>query len=112
MTVRIIEEGLCGRTTAFEDELRLGRKGSAALPMILESQYPLDTAIVMLGTNDCKSVYSLSAATIGKGIELCLDEIQKYRNTSLRAVSCWFRLYRSERIYRNPIKTPNLTKNQ
>lgn len=78
MTVRIIEEGLCGRTTAFEDELRLGRKGSAALPMILESQYPLDTAIVMLGTNDCKSVYSLSAATIGKGIELCLDEIQKY----------------------------------
>jgi lysophospholipase L1-like esterase len=46
--------------------------------MILESQYPLDAAIVMLGTNDCKSVYSLSAATIGKGIELCLDEIQKY----------------------------------
>ena len=26
---RIIEEGLCGRTTVFEDELREGRKGAA-----------------------------------------------------------------------------------
>ena len=31
----------------------------------------------MLGTNDCKSVYGASAHTIGKGIELCLDEIEK-----------------------------------
>lgn len=78
ISVRIIEEGLCGRTTAFEDDLRPGREGASALPMILASQSPLDAAIVMLGTNDCKSVYSVSAATIGKGIELCLDEIQKY----------------------------------
>lgn len=76
--VRIIEEGLCGRTTAFEDDLRPGRKGASALPMILESQCPLDAAIVMLGTNDCKSIYSVSAATIGKGVELCLDELQRF----------------------------------
>ena len=78
ISVRIIEEGLCGRTTVFEDELRPGRKGAAMLPVILESQYPLDAAIVMLGTNDCKSIYSVSAAAIGKGIEACLDAIQKY----------------------------------
>lgn len=78
LSVRIIEEGLCGRTTAFEDALRPRRKGTAALPMILASRCPLDAAIVMLGTNDCKSAYSVSAATIGKGVELCLDEIQKY----------------------------------
>jgi len=77
-SVCIIEEGLCGRTTAFEDDLRPGRKGVSALPMILESHHPLDAAIVMLGTNDCKSVYSISAAAIGKGVGLCLDEIQKY----------------------------------
>ncbi|MGX8679911.1 MAG: GDSL-type esterase/lipase family protein [bacterium] len=77
-SVRIIEEGLCGRTTTFEDDLRPGRKGTSALPMILESQCPLDGAIIMLGTNDCKRMYSVSAPTIGKGIELCLDEIQKY----------------------------------
>lgn len=78
ISVHIIEEGLCGRTTAFEDVLRPGRKGASALPMILASQSPLDAAIVMLGTNDCKSVYSVSAETIGEGVELCLDEIQKY----------------------------------
>ncbi len=74
---RVIEEGLCGRTTVFEDELRAGRKGLSLLPVILESHAPLDAVIIMLGTNDCKSVYSASAYTIGKGIELCLDEIEK-----------------------------------
>ena len=82
ISARITEEGLCGRTTAFEDDLRPGRNGASALPMILASQSPLDSAIVMLGTNDCKSVYSVSAATIGKGVELCLDEIQKYISPS------------------------------
>ncbi len=76
--IRVIEEGLCGRTTVFEDELRAGRKGVATLPIILESQTPLDYAIIMLGTNDCKSVYNVSAHTIGKGIERCLDIVQKY----------------------------------
>ena len=52
ISARIIEEGLCGRTTAFEDDLRPGRKGASALPMILASQSPLDAAIVMPGTND------------------------------------------------------------
>ena len=38
---RIIEEGLCGRTTVFEDELREGRKGAALLPTLLESHAPV-----------------------------------------------------------------------
>ena len=75
---RVVEEGLCGRTTIFEDELRPGRKGLAMLPMILESQYPVDAAIIMLGTNDCKSVYGASAHTIGMGMELCIDELKKH----------------------------------
>lgn len=50
--VQIIEEGLCGRTTVFEDELRTGRRGVTALPIILETHHPLDAAVVMLGTND------------------------------------------------------------
>ncbi|MCR5598424.1 MAG: arylesterase [Lachnospiraceae bacterium] len=75
---RVVEEGLCGRTTVFEDELRPGRKGLSMLPVILESQYPVDAVIIMLGTNDCKSVYGASAHTIGKGMELCIDELKKY----------------------------------
>ena len=76
--IRVIEEGLCGRTTAFEDDLRPGRKGVSALPGILESQSPLDAAIIMLGTNDCKKIYGIAPYTIGQGMELCLDELEKY----------------------------------
>ena len=74
--VRIIEEGLCGRTTVFEDELRTGRKGTAVLPMILESHSPLDEVIIMLGTNDCKRAYNASAEVIGKGAELLISQVK------------------------------------
>ena len=74
--VRIIEEGLCGRTTVFEDELRTGRKGTAVLPMILESHSPLDEVIIMLGTNDCKRAYNVSAEVIGKGAELLISQVK------------------------------------
>ncbi len=80
--IRIVEEGLCGRTTVFEDSLRPGRRGLASLPQILESHAPIDAVTIMLGTNDCKSFYGASAHTIGKGVELCLDEILKYISPS------------------------------
>ncbi len=74
----IIEEGLCGRTTVFEDALRPGRNGHAFLPALLESHAPLDAVVLMLGTNDCKTVYGAGEYTIGKGIELCLEETEKF----------------------------------
>ena len=77
-SVRIIEEGLCGRTTASEDEMKPGRNGVSTLPMILKRNNPLDAVILMLGTNDCKSAFHASPEKIGKGIELCLDEIEEY----------------------------------
>ena len=74
---RIIEEGLCGRTTVFEDPLRDGRRGTALLPTLLETHTP-DVIILMLGTNDCKTVFGASADVIGKGIRRLLDQISKY----------------------------------
>lgn len=75
--IRVIEEGLCGRTTIFEDELRPLRRAIDVLPMILESISPIDYAIVMLGTNDCKSRYNAGPYTICKGLEKCLNEVKK-----------------------------------
>ncbi len=72
----IIEEGLCGRTTVFQDELRLGRRGIELLPVLLESHAPLDLVVVMLGTNDCKAVYGASAEVIGKGVEQIIGQIK------------------------------------
>lgn len=75
---RIIEDGLCGRTTVFEDQLRPFRKGADILPLALEENYPLDGAIIMLGTNDCKTIFNASEYVIGKGLEKCLDELEKF----------------------------------
>ena len=74
---RIIEEGLCGRTSVFDDATRDGRNGAKVLPMLLETHAPLDQVVLMLGTNDCKILYRAPAHVIGKGIVLCLDELLK-----------------------------------
>ena len=74
---RIIEEGLCGRTTVFDDSFREGRKGADILPTLLESNNPIDIVILMLGTNDCKTIYNATAETIGKGIQRLLQQIKQ-----------------------------------
>lgn len=78
---RIIEEGLVGRTTVFEDALRFGRKGSDFLLVALESSTP-DFVILMLGTNDCKILYHATAEIIAKGIESLVCQIQKFAPNS------------------------------
>lgn len=72
---KIIEEGLCGRTTIFDDKFREKRRGTELLPVLLESHQP-DEVILMLGTNDCKTIYSASAEVIGKGMEMLLRQIK------------------------------------
>ena len=74
---RIIEEGLCGRTSVFDDATRDGRNGAKVLPMLLETHAPLDQVVLMLGTNDCKIYNHASAERIGKGIEKLIQQIKK-----------------------------------
>ena len=73
---RVIEEGLCGRTTVFDDPFRTERRGTEMLPAILESHRPVDIIVLMLGTNDCKSVYSATPEVIGQGIEQLSGVVQ------------------------------------
>lgn len=72
----VIEEGLVGRTTVFEDSTRLGRNGSKLLPILLETHGPVDTVVLMLGTNDCKTVYNASPRLIARGVEILLKQIK------------------------------------
>ena len=76
----IIEEGLCGRTTVFQDELREGRRGLDLIGVTIEMQTPVDLMILMLGTNDCKTRYGASAAVIARGLD---QVIRKARKSSL-----------------------------
>ena len=75
---RVIEEGLCGRTTVFDDPLRDGRNGVKILPTILETHNPVDIVIIMLGTNDCKTVYNASAEFIGQGVKRLIGQVKSY----------------------------------
>ena len=65
----IIEEGLCGRTTVFQDELREGRRGLDLIGVTVEMHNPIDLMIIMLGTNDTKERFNASPACIGIGME-------------------------------------------
>ena len=64
----VIEEGLGGRTTVFEDPLNEGLSGIAPLTPILLSHVPLDLLVVMLGTNDCKVRFSATPRNIADGL--------------------------------------------
>ena len=74
---RVIEEGLCGRTTVFQDDLREGRRGLDLIGVTMEMQNPIDFLILMLGTNDCKSRYNASAGTIAKGLAQVIQKARK-----------------------------------
>ena len=76
--VHVVEEGLCGRTTIFEDELRPRRCGMGVIPMVLESHSPIQISILMLGTNDCKSYFGASARQIGEGMERIVNLIKAF----------------------------------
>lgn len=75
---RVIEEGMGGRTTVFVNPLEPKRDGIGALPIVLQSQRPLDYAIVSLGTNDLKEIFHASPRTIAAGAAMVCDAILNY----------------------------------
>ncbi|MDQ2654437.1 MAG: SGNH/GDSL hydrolase family protein [Chloroflexota bacterium] len=62
----VIEEGLNGRTTRWDDPIAPGRNGLTYLAPCLESHHPLDMVLIMLGTNDLKQRFNLSASDIAE----------------------------------------------
>lgn len=68
----IIEAGLCGRTSAFDDPFTEGMNGRAALAPTLWSAQPVDLVIIMLGTNDLQLKHHLSPEEIAGGVETLL----------------------------------------
>lgn len=66
----VVEEGLPSRTTVHSDPIEGAHKnGLAALPTCLESHMPIDLVILMLGTNDLKSRFSVSPGDIADSLE-------------------------------------------
>jgi lysophospholipase L1-like esterase len=69
----IIEEGLRGRTTVFDDPIEPDRRGADYLPPCLRSHAPLDLLIIALGCNDMKMRFSASPRDIADGAERLIE---------------------------------------
>lgn len=67
----IIEEGLCGRTTVWDDPFAPGieRNGMKTVSAVLDSHKPLDMVVIFLGTNDLKQHFNVTPDGIAKGVE-------------------------------------------
>ncbi len=73
----VIEEGLNGRTTVWDDPTEGAHKnGLKYLIPCLESHAPIDLVILMLGTNDLKVKFSASAFDIAMGVGILINTIQ------------------------------------
>ena len=64
----VIEEGLCGRNTVWDDPVEGGKNGLEQLGPLILSHMPLDLLIIMLGTNDFKNRFSVSPQDISWSI--------------------------------------------
>ena len=64
----VVEEGLPGRTTVFDDPLSPYRRGADYLPPCLGSHAPLDAVVIFLGTNDLKARLAAGAFDIAAGV--------------------------------------------
>ena len=73
----VICEALPGRTTVHDDHIEGGmRNGLTVLPAILQSHKPLDLVVLMLGTNDLKIRFSVSAWEIARSLERLVGDIR------------------------------------
>ncbi len=75
----VIEEGLNGRTTIWDDPIEGEKNGKKYLIPCLESHQPLDLVIIMLGTNDLKLQFNKSAFEIAAAADSLAQIVQKSR---------------------------------
>lgn len=89
----VIEEGLNGRTTVFDDPTERGRNGLTYLRPCLMSHRPFELLIIMLGTNDIKSRFGLTPCDLAATMRTLLNEARAvpfepmYRRPEILVVS-------------------------
>ena len=71
----VIEEGLNGRTTVWDDPFKPGRNGFSLLIPTLDSHRPTDLVVLMLGTNDLKHYHGVYATDAARGVNLIVETI-------------------------------------
>lgn len=73
----VIEEGLNGRTTVWDDPIEGYKNGKEYLIPCLESHKPIDLVAILLGTNDLKIRFSVSAYDIANSAGVLVDIVHR-----------------------------------
>jgi lysophospholipase L1-like esterase len=73
----VIEDGLNGRTTVFDDPVIGEMSGLAQLPTALKTHMPLDLAVILLGSNDAKPRFGVNGDEIARCLGRLLDVVSK-----------------------------------
>jgi lysophospholipase L1-like esterase len=72
----VIEEGLGGRTTVLDDPIDgVHKNGMRGLPIALETHRPIDLVVLMLGTNDLKTRFAMTAIDIARANAALVERI-------------------------------------
>ncbi|MBR3247459.1 MAG: SGNH/GDSL hydrolase family protein [Clostridiales bacterium] len=74
---KVIEEGLNGRTTVFDDPNDDWKNGVDYIKGILCTHRPVDYLVIMLGTNDMKTIYNASPEAISAGVNEIVSRAEK-----------------------------------
>jgi lysophospholipase L1-like esterase len=75
--VRVIEDCLNGRRTAWADPFKPGRNGFIGVEQRIEINSPLALVIVMLGTNDFQSMHQHNAWHSAQGLAAIVRAIRR-----------------------------------
>ncbi len=77
----VLEEGLGGRTTVFQDPLHEGMDALSVIYPILMSHERVDMLVIMLGTNDTKERFNASPLVIANGLDRLIKKA--------KSIDCW-----------------------
>jgi len=76
-TAHVIEAGLSGRTSAFDDPFDSNLNGLTFLPVCLATHQPIDVVVVFLGTNDVFLPEGITAHYAAQGVGALVDVIAR-----------------------------------
>jgi lysophospholipase L1-like esterase len=75
--VRVIEDCLNGRRTAWDDPIKPGRNGRLGIEQRIEVNSPLALVILMLGTNDFQSMHQNRPCDSAQGLATLVQAIRE-----------------------------------
>lgn len=74
----VVEEGLTGRTTVFDDPFDPELNGMKSMPAVLRTAAPIDVLVFMLGTNDFQShIPAGNAVSTARAVQYMLETARK-----------------------------------